>query len=66
MIILNGVVEPPISDKVEEGKIFIADIKTEHLTKLVNEIMIFSGYLNEDGTTRSFFSNAKKPLASTE
>lgn len=66
MILLNGVVKPELSDKVEDGKLFIADIKAEHLTKLVNAIMIFSDYMNEDGTPKSFFSNAKKESASTE
>lgn len=65
-IILNGVKSPEISDKVEEGKIFIGDIKSEHLTKLVTEIMVFSDYLNADGSQKSFFSDAKKPSGSIE
>jgi hypothetical protein len=66
VILLNGVVAPAICIDKEDGKLSIEDINTEHLTKLVNEIMIFSGYMNEDGTPKGFFSNAKKPLVSTE
>ena len=64
MILTNGVSSPEVSIVKEDGKLFIEDINADHITILVNEIMKFSGYMNEDGTPKSFFSNAKKQSVS--
>jgi hypothetical protein len=60
MLLLKGVVLPKLSDKDEEGKINIRDIKTEHLSKLTKAILIYSDLQTEDGKPKDFFSDTVK------
>jgi hypothetical protein len=60
-ILLNGVVDPPLSDKPEEGKVFVEDIPADDMAVLVNEITKFSKKIEEGGSARSFLSEEEKP-----
>jgi len=56
----KGSINPPVFDGKKEGCLDIRDIAFDHINKLVNEILIFSGYVSKDGGKNDFLSQEKK------
>lgn len=65
-VVVKGIVSPPVSIEEQEGFLCINEIKMEHQNKLVDEILIFSGYKSEDGKAKDFLSADTTPSTLTE
>lgn len=64
LILSKGILEPKIGDGPDDIK--INDLEIDHINKLIDEIMTFSGYKTEDGKPTDFLSRPEKGLISTQ